>query len=58
MFCHVKPKPFVMLTDGNESPSFEWILSFFFHFSIQNMERSILNKMLDLNHSEDKWSYL
>lgn len=28
MFCHVKTKPFVMLTDGNESLSFEWILSF------------------------------
>lgn len=47
MFCHIKTKPFVMLTDGNESPSFEWILSFFSHFSTQNRERSIRNKMLD-----------
>lgn len=26
MFCHVKTKPFVMLTDGNEFPASEWIL--------------------------------
>lgn len=58
MFCHVKTKPFVMLTDGNESPQF-WMDTFFL-FSFQYSEEGKIHSQqnIRLNHSEDKWSYL
>lgn len=48
MFCHVKTKPFVMLTDGNEFPRF-WMDTFFllsFQYSEQGKIHSQQNVRL------------